>query len=208
MIITQRSDNQLINNINLNVGIINILEILYTPKWVDRKCTIQKDWWFNYKFIEYSSDYNMDVYMLINKVNCFINLQQPNQPQIAKNVIESDEHIPQQLCEFVLSEPILSLGTTNLMWSNDIELNSLNNYISNEEKRFIMDFFDKTSLEKIINLIDKENINNVSRFHFDILLNCVEKNEIPLEFFQDNFGLLLNKEQHDELLDSGLTLSR
>jgi hypothetical protein len=115
---------QLANNINLNINMISIIEILLNSKWVDRICNIQANWTGNFKYAEISFDNGMYVYLLMNHARCYVNLQDFKEPQIYKQHLDN-YNLPKQLKEFILTEPVFSYGTTNLMWSNGAELFSL-----------------------------------------------------------------------------------
>ena len=202
-----KNDN-LVRNLNFNINILGIIEIMLNPDWLERICNIQINWSSHYTLAEFLNYDNGDLYinLLTDEVNCFINVQHYNEAQLIKEDFKLF-NLPEKLLDFVLNEPIVSVGTTNLMWSNGVELNSLNDNLNTYEKNFTRILFNEPSLKEINLLIQPKYGCEITKDQFDNLMTFAKTKVVSKVFLQSAFNVDISDNQMNEISEIGFTIS-
>ena len=192
--------NNMIKCLLFNLQYFSFIEILSIKDWTNRKCNIQKNWQKESTFIDLSYAEDLDVHILINKKECYINIQNYLVEQIEKNAI-ANENIPKAAKEFILSEPVYSLGTTNLFWAFKDKMFFYERTIWQNELNFILTFFNKAN-HNFAPLLSVNIDDKLSSY----ITNSVYKGEVKIDILKNIFNVEINDKTIEELSDIGLDI--
>jgi hypothetical protein len=174
------------------------MEIISVENWRNRKCNIQNKWIGDKIFIDFSDGDKLDMHILIDNRECYINVQNYLDEQIAKDNIANGD-IPKPAKEFILTEPIFSLGTTNIFWISNNKMHLYNRIIQQNELNFISTFFDNHN-----HSIDSSYSASVDSKLYNYLLKSVSEGEVKIEELKNIFNISIDDEKIKELNEMGL----
>ncbi len=191
------TSNDIIKPLLVNLQIVAFTEILLVKNWTHRKCIIQKEWQEDKTFIELRFEENLDLYILLDKSECYFNIQNNLEEQITKDSI-ANKNLPKAVKEFVLTEPVFSLGTTNIYW---IIKNRMHFYktIAKSEMNFISTFCDENSSRRVLS----DGID--SKFH-DFIIYSVEKGEVEIQKLKHISNISIDHEKNQAINEMGLSI--